>query len=70
MPTIETASSCVIASSRLYSWRSYGHQKDFGKVRNSDYYWPRMRQFVHDYVLACDVCEERKNPPQKKRSQM
>lgn len=29
-----------------------------------------MRQFVHDYVLACDVCEERKNPPRKKRSRM
>lgn len=30
----------------------FGHQKDFGKVINSDYYWLRMRQ-VHDYVYGC-----------------
>lgn len=44
-----------------------GIKKTLEKVRNSDYYWPRMRQFVYDYVLACGVCEERKNPPQKKQ---
>lgn len=57
----------------LHDSRVGGHmgiKKTLEKVRNSDYYWPRMRQTVHDYVFACDVCEERKNPPRKKRSRM
>lgn len=29
-----------------------------------------MRQSVHDYVLSCDICEERKNLPRTKRSRM
>lgn len=29
-----------------------------------------MRQSVHDYVLSCDICEQRKDPPRKKRSCM
>lgn len=47
-----------------------GEKRTLAKVRSSVYYWPRMRQSVHDYVLSCDICEERKNPPRTKRSRM
>lgn len=47
-----------------------GEKRTLAKVRSLDYYWPRMRQSVHDYVLSCDICEERKDPPRKKRSCM
>lgn len=47
-----------------------GIKKTLEKVRNSDYFWPWMRQVVTDYVLACDVCEERKKSATEKRAHM
>jgi hypothetical protein len=30
-----------------------------------DYYWPRMRQFVNEYLSSCDICARNKTPRHK-----
>ena len=30
-----------------------------------DYYWPRMRPYVNDYIRSCDVCARNKAPRHK-----
>lgn len=47
-----------------------GIQRIIRKMNQSSYYWPKIREFVTDYVKSCHVCEERKNPQRKKRSAM
>ena len=57
----------------LHDSQTAGHmgvKKTTAKALNSSYVWPRMRQFVTDYVQSCDICEEQKNPQRKKRSLM
>lgn len=38
-----------------------GQQKTLELV-SRDYYWPRMRQFVNEYIRTCDVCARNKMP--------
>lgn len=47
-----------------------GIQRIIRKMNQSSYYWPKIREFVTNYVKSCHVCEERKNPQRKKRSAM
>ena len=57
----------------LHDSQTAGHmgvKKTTAKALNSSYVWPRMRQYVTDYVQSCDICEEQKNPQRKKRSLM
>src|SRR6202165_392033 len=37
---------------------------------NRDYHWPRMRQFVNEYVNSCDTCCRNKAPRQQPHSQL
>jgi hypothetical protein len=30
-----------------------------------NYYWPRMRQYVEDYIKSCDTCARNKTPRQR-----
>lgn len=57
----------------LHDAKTAGHmgiRRTISKLMNSQYYWPRMKQYAQDYLSACDICEERKNPTWKKRSYM
>ena len=47
-----------------------GVRRTLDKLTKSQYYWPHLRRYVHDYVSSCDICEERKNPARKKRAYM
>ena len=50
-----------------------GHQgisRTRNRARQCPFYWPNMNQAVKDYVQTCDICEERKQPPRRKRHQM
>ena len=47
-----------------------GIQRTVDKLTKSQYYWPHLRRYVHEYVSSCDICEERKNPARKKRAYM
>jgi hypothetical protein len=44
--------------------RTAGHlgQKNTLEHVSRDYYWPRMRQFVNDYVNTCETCARNKVP--------
>jgi RNase H-like domain found in reverse transcriptase/Reverse transcriptase (RNA-dependent DNA polymerase)/Integrase zinc binding domain/Chromo (CHRromatin Organisation MOdifier) domain/Integrase core domain/Retroviral aspartyl protease len=41
-----------------------GHEKTLELITR-DYYWPRMRQFVKEYINTCDTCARNKSPRQK-----
>ncbi|KAK3104816.1 hypothetical protein FSP39_010929 [Pinctada imbricata] len=47
-----------------------GIKRTLSRVWTTSYYWPKMRQYISDYVKSCDICEERKNPNFKKRNFM
>jgi len=49
---------------RCHDARTVGHlgQKDTLEQVSCDYYWPRMRQFVNDYVNICEICAHNKVP--------
>ena len=56
---------------QIHDSQTAGHmgiRRTYAKLCKTQYYWPHMRRYVNDYVSSCDVCEERKNPPRKKRS--
>ena len=42
----------------------YGMAKTF-ELLSRNYYWPRQRSFVNDYVASCEVCKRNKTPRQK-----
>ena len=44
-----------------------GIQKTINRADMSSYYWPNFHRDITDYVNSCDICEEKKNPPRKKR---
>jgi hypothetical protein len=35
-----------------------------------DYYWPRMRQFVNEFISSCDTCCRNKTPRQQPHGQL
>ena len=41
-----------------------GHEKTLELITR-DFYWPRMRQFVKEYINTCDTCARNKSPRQK-----
>jgi RNase H-like domain found in reverse transcriptase/Reverse transcriptase (RNA-dependent DNA polymerase)/Integrase zinc binding domain/Chromo (CHRromatin Organisation MOdifier) domain/gag-polyprotein putative aspartyl protease len=41
-----------------------GEAKTLGLITR-DYYWPRMRQYVNEYVKSCDTCTRNKTPRQQ-----
>ena len=41
-----------------------GHDKTYELVTR-DYYWPRMRQLIKEYINTCDTCARNKTPRQK-----
>jgi len=42
----------------------FGHAKTFELI-SRDYYWPRMRKYIREYILSCDVCNRNKTPKHK-----
>lgn len=44
-----------------------GIKKTHEKAKLSPFYWIRMQQSVKQYANQCEICGERKNPPNKKR---
>ena len=44
-----------------------GHDKTFELITR-DYYWPRMRHFIKEYINTCDICTRNKTPRQKPHS--
>ena len=48
----------------------FGIRRTTDRSKESSYIWPMMRRSIYDYVRSCEICEERKNPPRKKRSYM
>ena len=69
---------CVPRNLRDAVWQMHdahtaGHmgvRRTVDKLTKSQYYWPHLWRYVHDYVSSCDICEERKNPSRKKRAYM
>ncbi len=49
---------------RCHDARTAGHlgQKNTLERVSRDYYWPRMRQFINEYVRTCDTCARNKTP--------
>ena len=42
----------------------YGMAKTFELI-SRNYYWPRQRSFVNEYVASCEVCKRNKTPRQR-----
>ncbi|CAC5408224.1 unnamed protein product [Mytilus coruscus] len=54
----------------LHDTRTAGHlgiKKTHEKAKLSPFYWIHMQESVTQYVNQCEICGERKNPPNKKR---
>src|SRR5271156_977263 len=48
----------------LHDSRTAGHlgQAKTLELVSRDYYWPRLRQFVNEYINSCDICSRTKVP--------
>lgn len=54
----------------LHDNKTAGHvgiKKTCEKAKLSPFYWQNMQESVRNYVNKCEICGERKNPPNKKR---
>jgi len=47
-----------------YTAGHLGHEKTIELITR-DYYWPRMRQFIKEYINTCDTCSRNKSPRHK-----
>ena len=55
-----------------YDSRAAGHlgQEKTLELVSRDYYWPRMRSFVNDYVRTCDTCARNKAPRHRRHGEL
>ncbi|VDI10969.1 Hypothetical predicted protein [Mytilus galloprovincialis] len=54
----------------LHDTKTAGHlgiKKTYEKAKLSPFYWRNMQESIKNYVNQCEICGERKNPPNKKR---
>jgi len=54
----------------MHDSKTAGHvgiKKTFANSKMSPFYWQNMQDSVKQYVEQCEICGERKNPPNKKR---